>query len=434
MLRTNLAGSLLLLFIFVFTHSIVRPQSVSFKPKSDYKLIVTPGFVEAKNYYLLTLLSATPEVNALLLSDEVLTRIGQNKRDTLSGSIRSCGKDKACLMSKMQFTAEEIKVIGERLGSLYKSGNALDRLVKTQLIPSGTYVLFQNLPPNEMLIRAWEQDAMGLNFAISVYAGGTKPNYPNIDSISLPSKDIKDSTLFTATLTSLIYNTAGMIADKFEKSNLFFSVPLEFALRFIEMNERNQAADFEPMEKGENKKAYEAIARIQWNKYPYSVILIPGAGPDDPEMMLSAEGMIRCQLAAIQYKKGLAPFIITSGGKVHPYKTKFCEATEMKRYLVNELQVPESAVIIDPHARHTTTNMRNAARLIFRYKIPFDKAGITCTTRGQSFSIGSSLAARCMKELGHVPFKTGKRLSETLVEFYPLIEALHIDPTEPMDP
>lgn len=434
MLRTYPAGSFLLFLALVFTHSMVHSQSVALQPKSDYKLVTAPGFVESKNYYLLTLLSATPELSSLFLSDEVLKTIGHNKRDTLLGSIRACGKDKACLLSKMQFTNEEIKAIGERLGSLYKPGNALDRLVKTQLIPSGTYVSFQNLPPKEMLIKAWEQDAMGVNFAISVYAGGAKPNYPNIDSISLPAKDKKDSTLFTASHANLIYNTAGMIADKFEKSNLFFSVPLEFALRFIEMNERNQAADFEPMEKGENKKAYEAVAKVQWSKYPYSVIVIPGAGPDDPEMMLSAEAMIRCQLAATQYKKGLAPFIITSGGKVHPYKTKFCEATEMKRYLINELQVPEAAVIIDPHARHTTTNMRNAARLIFRYKIPFDKAGITCTTRGQSFSIGGALAARCMKELGHVPYKAGKRLSETLVEFYPLIEALHIDPTEPMDP
>jgi len=91
------------------------------------------------------------------------------------------------------------------------------------------------------------------------------------------------------------------------------------------MNEREQAADFEPMTDGENKAACEKIKSTKWNNYKYSVILIPGAGPEEKDVALSAEGMLRCRLAALQYAKGVAPFIITSGGKVHPYKTKFCE-------------------------------------------------------------------------------------------------------------
>ena len=107
---------------------------------------------------------------------------------------------------------------------------------------------------------------------------------------------------------------------------------------------------------------------------------------------------------------------------------------EMKKFLVEKLKIPSSAIIIDPHARHTTTNMRNTARLMYRYGIPFNKPGITCTTRGQSNMIGTSLIARCMKELNLAPYKNGQRLSETEMVFYPLIEALHINPTEPLDP
>jgi hypothetical protein len=33
-----------------------------------------------------------------------------------------------------------------------------------------------------------------------------------------------------------------------------------------------------------------------------------------------------------------------------------------------------------------------------------------------------------------VPYKLGKRLSETALEFYPLISSLQIDADEPMDP
>jgi hypothetical protein len=48
--------------------------------------------------------------------------------------------------------------------------------------------------------------------------------------------------------------------------------------------------------------------------------------------------------------------------------------------------------------------------------------------------IGNTLIARCQKELNLAPYKNGQRLSETEMEFYPLIEALHINPMEPMDP
>ena len=67
---------------------------------------------------------------------------------------------------------------------------------------------------------------------------------------------------------------------------------------------------------------------------------------------------------------------------------------EMKKYLMNHLKVPENAIIMEPHARHTTTNLRNGARLIYRYGIPFDKAALTSTSRGQSSSIGRCLATR----------------------------------------
>lgn len=164
------------------------------------------------------------------------------------------------------------------------------------------------------------------------------------------------------------------------------------------------------------------------------MILVPGAGAEDLVTALSAEGMIRCRLAAIQYRMGLSPFIVVLGGRVHPYKTKYSEAIEMKNFLINKLSIPESAIMVDPDARHTTTNMGNCARLIFRYGIPFNKPCLAVTTRGQSTMISNTLAARCLKELRVIPFKNGARLSETEAEFYPLIEALHMNPAEPMDP
>jgi hypothetical protein len=401
-------------------------------PDAHYRLLNGGNYVQSKNYYLLTLFHELPDVKQFLAADPGLKTIGDKKLDSLRSALQTCQRDGACYIQALRFSNDEITQIAERLKTLYKPDNALGRLVKKHLIPSGAYVLFQGQNEPEMLAKAWTQDAEGINFVISVYAEGKKPNYPAIDSISFNIHDPKDSTKYRLGYIGLLYNTAELIAT--EPNANFFDIPLNAALHFLEMNERDQAADYEPMQQTENKSACDRIPTIKWASYPYTVIEIPGAGPDEPNVALSAEGMIRCRLAAIQYQKGLAPFIVTSGGKVHPYKTKYCEAIEMKKFLVEKLHIPANAVLIDPHARHTTTNMRNTVRLIYRYGMPFDKPAITCTSRGQSTSIEKNQIERCIRELNEAPYANGKRLTETEVEFYPKIEALQINPREPMDP
>ncbi len=395
-------------------------------PDARYLLLKGASYVQSKNYYFLTLLQELPEVKKLLASDSILVAMARDKRVSLINVLANCKRDALCYTDKMKFSDDEIKIVSSRLAQLYQTNNPLGKLVSAHLIPSGAYVLFQNLQPAEMLQKAWEQDAMGINFTIGVYAEGKKANYPLIDSVSYDTRDGRQS--------GLLYNMASLIVQENPVKASFFDIPLTAALRLLEVNEREQAGDFEPMAATENKAAFNRVKTIKWHTYQYSVILVPGAGPDIPTVALSAEGMLRCRLAAIQYLKGVAPFIIVSGGKVHPYKTKFCEATEMKKFLIGKLRIPESAIIIDPHARHTTTNMRNGVRLIYRYGMPFNKPGISCTTRAQSSMIGITLIDRCLKELHEAPYRNGLRLSETEMEFYPLIEALHINPTEPIDP
>ena len=427
-------NKIILLLLVVFFGMAFSAFSQKNSPDPKYQLMKGNDFVQSKNYYLLTLFQELPDVKKLLAGDEALSMIAKTKADSLAGALKNCGRDGVCYIDRMKFTDAEIKLVSERLTALYQPQNALGKLVQNHLVPSGAYILFQNLPAKEMLVKAWEQDAAGINFCIGVYAGGNKPNYPLIDSISFNTRDPRNNNTYLYNYVSLLYNATSLVALESKDNNSFFYPSLAFALRFLEMNEREQAADFEPMAFGENKLAVNRIKTIKWSNYPYSVIMIPGAGPEEPTVALSAEGMLRCRLAAIQYKKGLAPFIVVSGGKVHPYKTKFCEAPEMKNFLMEKLNIPENAILIEPHARHTTTNMRNTARMIYRYGIPFDKPGITCTTRGQSSMIGTTLIARCLKELNEAPYKNGKRLSETEIEFYPLIDALQINPLEPMDP
>jgi hypothetical protein len=395
-------------------------------PDPHYRLVSGSNYVQSKNYYLLTLLQEDTAVRRLLETDSTLLSLVSNRNEQVALSMKDCANEAACYTGRFRFSEPEIATAGQRLTALYTKDNALGRLVQTQLMPSGAYILFKDLSPQQQLVKAWEQDANGVNFAIGVYGEGRKANYPLIDSISpdLSGKRLAP-VVYTASYTMLQENSG---------NRLFFSLPVKAALQFIELNERNRAADYEPMTAGINKPAFDRINTIAWNSYKYTLILVPGAGPDDPTVPLSAEGMLRCRLAAIQYRKGLAPYIMVSGGKVHPYKTTWCEAIEMKKFLINDLHIPEYAVIAEPHARHTTTNMRNCARLVFRYGMPFGKPCLAVTSRGQSTMISATLAARCQKELQEVPFKNGLRFSETEAEFYPLTDALHINPMEPMDP
>ena len=397
-------------------------------PDPKYSLVKAESYVQSKNYYLLTLFERLPEVSKLLSNDPELSKIADAKRDFLTSTLKNCGNKVSCYLENIRFTNSEIQSIGDRLVTLYASKPELKTLVQNHLIPSGCYFLFSNLAPQEMLRKAWEQDAKAVNFAIDVYgARSRKPNYPSIDSISfdIHSKDYP----------IVLYDCSNAVLEDVKNSRLFFMPTMDYAIREIEINDRNRAADYEPMEKKCNKLAFEKVKTTHWADWKYSLILVPGEGPEIREEPLSPIGMMRCRVAAYRWKEKMAPFIMVSGGKAHPYKTKFCEAEEMKKYLIETMHIPENVIFMEPHARHTTTNIRNCVRLMFRYGFPMDKTCITSTDKDQSYYItDKEMQDRCVEELGYSPYKSGTRLSETAAEFNPRISALQIDPDEPMDP
>jgi hypothetical protein len=413
---------LLLLFLGIASQGFAQTNAAD--PR--YQLLSGGNFVQSKNYYLLTLLNEIPAVKKLLQNDQQLMKLTADHRSQVQAAIKGCGKDLPCYINAVSFSTATIDQVGSRLGQLYQPGNALGLMVKQHLLPSGCYNLYEGTGDKQILINAWKQDAKAVNHTISVYAKGSKANSPQIDSIAF---DVSKPGYI-----ELIALNAGLALAEAPDGSLFYQVPLLFALHSLEINERNQAGDYEPMEQTVNKAALQYAAKLNWAKYKYTLILVPGEGPEEKDVALSAGGMLRCRLAAIQYQKGLAPFIMVSGGCVHPYKTKFNEALEMKKFLMANLHIPESAIVMEPHARHTTTNMRNCARLIFRYGFPMDKPCLVSTVKSQSFYITNMLQSRCTADFGYVPYKTGNRLSDTEAEFYPLSSALQLDFDEPMDP
>ena len=141
------------------------------------------------------------------------------------------------------------------------------------------------------------------------------------------------------------------------------------------------------------------------------------------------------RLAARRYAEGLAPFVIVSGGHVHPNKTPYAEAIEMKRELMDRYHVPENAILVDPHARHTTTNLRNGERLVHALGAPEAKEIVVTTSRDQSLYIESPVFFRRNEdELGYQPLTVVRHLTPHDLIMAQNLLSLHADPRDPLDP
>ena len=383
--------------------------------------------VQDKGFYLLSLLQQDEAVRGRLMGDARLGEIAAERGRALVEAQKACKGDAVCTLKPVLWTDEEIHAVSLALAALAERDSTVRELVDRALRPSGAYVLFAKQPDGELLANAWEVCARGLNDVVAVYGEGQPPRYPLIDSISF---DVKPGE-FQQDVMQMAKQTTELDAEK----ELFFEPALKTALQLLTLNHRDEAGRFEPMERGVNRAAVEAVGKTKWPQFPYTVIVVPGAGGTDKTTPLSAAGHKRCELAAEAYRAGKAPFVLVSGGYVHPSQTPFAEAIEMKRALIDDFHLPESAVLVDPHARHTTTNMRNAAREIFRYGLPMDKPALMVSDESQTAYIASEIFAdRNLKELGYVPYKIVGKLSSTMLAFLPAVESLQQDPIEPLDP
>lgn len=410
-----------MLCFFLFLGWLAAVPLGAQRPDGRYKWL-NRETVDGKAFYFLSLCRTLDEASGLFGRDPMLTALAAQKFRQLAEASGPAER-----LEAMHFSADEIRQVSDRLGALYTPDNALGDLVSRHLLPSGAYFLYSTLPAPELIRKAWEQDAAGVNHALDVYAGGLKPAYPEVDSMAFAT-DSKEWAVLFATATENVMEIC-------KTSPLFFSLPLTAALTFLDVNDRNRAIDYEPLAETVNRTGYEAIAHTPWERYPYSLILVLGEGPEVAGQPLSPGSRLRCQYAAELYFQGMAPFVMLSGGKVHPWQTPYCEAEEMARYLRRMCHVPASAILWEPHARHTTTNVRNAARIMFREGFPMEKAAlITSSAFHIAYVAHPVFRERCLADMWVEPCRLGKQLSARAIEFYPLPEALQVNPLDPLDP
>lgn len=409
--------------------------------------------LQDKNYFLLSAIQRTPAVRALLQADPALAQLATTKRTALLGSTQSCAAEVACYAKSMRWTDDEIAQARTALAALTKNP-AVSRFTEDVLRRSGMFQRYGKEPDSSLLERAWTDAALKMNRAIDLFLLGQSPRPagpgprlvpPNgpapppqdrpAQPRRMPGSDLTVYDVNTPAFARMVQIMAAVAASEPKTLDLFFQPTLRFAIESMRLHGRDEAGRHEPLETGENHAALTRIPTIHWAEYPYTVIVVLGNGPEREGVALAPVARLRLQLAVREFHEKKAPFLLVTGGYVHPALTPYNEALEMKKALRTEFGIPEGAILVDPQARRTTTNLRNAARLMYRYNLPFDHKALILTDQLHSASIEApAFMERCIRDFGYEPVRLGKRTSPFDLEFVPLIDSLHADASDLLDP
>jgi hypothetical protein len=413
----------------LITAAAFSPRAIS--QVGDAPIVQEPVLAQRDFPFLMRLLQTAPARQALA-QDPNLQRITRARWAAVEAAAVNCNAQTTCEGKALLFTPQQVDGISSVLRHIYKS-NATVRAFTRQLTPHLEFALNPSLQGEDLFVDNWVRSAAGINLIIQRYCESQPPHY-DVDISLYPEDSRRYGRLVQILLEDLHVSISGEPQARGHQS-LFFEPSLRFSIRLLESNSLDQPGRFWPLRTGPNAVAVQHLKAIQWNKYPYSVILVPGAGSQLPSVPLSPWGKERLRLAAAAYHAGMAPLLIVSGGFVHPPHTHFCEAIEMKRYLRQSLGIPASAILVEPYARHTTTNLRNAAREILEDGMPAQRPMLIVSDADQIGYIQSDMfAARCKQELGYLPVKLGKQISPTQLVAILSPKSRFRDPRDPLDP
>ncbi|WP_414893363.1 YdcF family protein [Sphingomonas sp. Leaf38] len=321
--------------------------------------------------------------------------------------IAACGEAPACVVEATIWTDQDRAAVAAAVGRLGKKAPLANADLS---VAAGV-----------------DQELEALDVVLRVYGLGLPGRYPKIDGPVFAT-----NTPFFADSVKVAINTARAASDA-PPETIAASVRLAVAL--LDVNDATAATRFDPLDQRENAGARALAHRTDWNAFRYALLIVPGVGPEDIGTALSPRSKLHALLAAQRYRQGLAPFILVSGSAVHPRGTRYVEAVEIRRALIERYGIPANRVILEPYARHTTTNLRNATRRMVALGIPLDRSTLIVTDAEQSKYIESpTFTDRNRQELGYLPGAVGRRLSVYDLEFQPSRLSLRHDPRDPLDP
>ena len=402
-----------------------------------YAPLVGVSGLQDETFYLFTVLDGSAQARAGLLREPTLKALAAAVRARTATAGQACQDRMAnrgtappaaptvCDLNTLRWTAEEQEAAAQAAGRAFDAEPALRTLVARHLRPSGFFSRYESQPDRALFLQAWRDAHGGLDRIIRVYGLGEVPLFADIDSPIYPLK----AGYYQGLMANLIRETAiAMPAD-----GPAWDIPMRLAYDLMDFNRRDDAPRQRAIEGRENAATARRIAALRWTDYPYGLILVPGYSPEIAYEPLNPGADLRLRRGVALWKAGKAPLIVVSGASLRPIGTTITEAVEMKQRLMTRYGVPEDAILVDAVARHTTTNMRNTVRFMYRYGVPTEKPALVA---GNSVPyIASDLfRERNLRELGYMPFKPLKRPDFDTLEFLAVPEALHRDATDPMDP
>lgn len=297
---------------------------------------------------------------------------------------------------------------------------------ETQTMEQAASGLTDVAAPDDGAAAQIRREIDGINAIVRTYGLGVVPPYPQIDGAGMIHPQERQARLQAAQWLSRTPR---------DRSVQAFDPSVDYALALLDVSDRTDAIDHEPLTGGTNAPAMAKAKRIDWRDYRYSAMIVTGVGPETGDMPLSPFGKYHLRLAAVRFAQGDIPFIILTGGRAHPRATRFVEAQEMRKALIERYGVPADAILIEPYARHTTTNLRNATRLLIAMGAPLDNdALIVCNAQQSRMIESAQFVKRNADELEYQPGRIGRRLSPTELAFRPDRASLRVDPRDPLDP
>ncbi|KAB7644983.1 YdcF family protein [Polymorphobacter fuscus] len=381
--------------------------------------------LETRVFPLFAMLHAAPGWTAALRADPQLARLASARAARIPPD--ACAPAPQCLADAWLWTTDDIAKVSERLRLIMRDRALADALVVRQMRPSGRFARHAALADADLLGAAWADAANGINRVIAIYAKGEPPRYPKIDAMIFDVARPEYPQLLAAHGTS--------IAALPPPDDTVFDPVQRYATGLLMINERADAGAFRPLLGGDNAATVRAIAGTDWRGERHSALLVFGHGPEDAQSRTGVMGHIRMRIAADLFARRLAPFIIVSGGNVHPNRTPFNEAVEMKRLLIEQHGVPADRILIEPHARHTTTNLRNTARLLLAAGFPADRPALVVSDHATIRYIGSAeLSVRNLREMGLQPGTLAPGPDRFSLMFKPDPAAFHVEVADPLDP
>ena len=404
-----------------------------------YRQVHGPSPLEDEIFYLLTLIEQDPAARAAFAADPEMGSIRAAIASRMAKAADACelaieavsnarqmpAEAAACTPGAALRTETETRQAGEAAGRLFDQSAAVRHLVQAHMRPSGYFQRYDGLDDRALFVRAWDDAQAGIDRLIRVYGLGEAPRYPTIDGIIYAA----DGNYYRALLADLVRD-----ADARPNApDMPYGQTLGLGLKLMDANRRTDAVQQRRLQEKENAPAYERLRQIDWEAYPYAAILAPGHSPEVAYEPLNPNAKLRIRKAMEMFEAGKAPVIIVSGGRIRPPGTAYTEALEMKRYVMSEYGVPEDAILIDALARHTTTNLRNTARLLLRVGVPAGRKSLVVGDQ-VPYILSDVFRQRNLDELGYLPFTLHDRLAFDVLEFSPVMTSLHRDATDPMDP